>query len=225
MNTGGDATHSCLFNPSLKPTHSVIPYKDIIQVVCKNEYYYSFLHKSYTQLEVQRLPFFCLLFALSTLGVAIKAQRVFPPQRKMAGSRKFELPRCTMDIRICSMRQLPVRFYAYDTIDVANHISDWSAPNFQEDPIPSTGSYCSQRRSGFQAMICCCWHLLCHRCIIFLVEPLQQVGVSLATPKNSQILNLANFANFSKFLQGLFAGSQNGPHSFASKKSKCVQYL
>jgi hypothetical protein len=29
------------------------------------------------------LPFFCLLFALSTLGVAIKAQQVFPPQRKI----------------------------------------------------------------------------------------------------------------------------------------------
>jgi hypothetical protein len=28
------------------------------------------------------LPFFCLLFALFTLGVAIKTQQVFPPQRK-----------------------------------------------------------------------------------------------------------------------------------------------
>ncbi len=50
------------------------------------------------------------------------------------------------------MRQLPVRYYAYGVIGVANHSSDWSAPNFQEDPIHSTGSYCSQRQSGFLAM-------------------------------------------------------------------------
>jgi hypothetical protein len=31
------------------------------------------------------LPFFCLPFVLSTLGVAIKAQRVFPPQWKKFG--------------------------------------------------------------------------------------------------------------------------------------------
>ncbi len=135
MNTGGNGTHSPLFNPSLKPTHSVIPYQDIIQVVCKNKYYYSFLHKNYTQLVVQLLPIFCLLFALSTLGVAIKAQQVFPPQRKIPGSCKCKLLRCMMDVRICLMRQLPVRYYAYGTIGVANHISDWSVPNFQEDPI------------------------------------------------------------------------------------------
>ncbi len=137
MNTGGNGTHSCLFNPSLKPTHSIIPYQDITQVVCKNEYYYSFLHKNYTQPVVQILPFFCFLFALSTLGVAIKAQRVFPPQRKITGSRKCELPWCTMDIRICLMHQLPVWYYAYGMIGVANHGSDWSAPNFQEDLIRS----------------------------------------------------------------------------------------
>ncbi len=134
MNTGRNGTHSCLFNPSLKPTHSKIPYQDIIQVVAKNEYYFSFLHKNYTQLVFQLLPFFCLLFALSTLGVAIKAQGVFPPQRKIAGSRKCDLPWCTMDVRICLMRQLPVRYYAYGTIGVA-HVSDWSTPKFQEDPI------------------------------------------------------------------------------------------
>ncbi len=33
------------------------------------------------------------------------------------------------------MRWLPVRYYTYGTIDVTNHVSDWSAPNFQEDPI------------------------------------------------------------------------------------------
>ncbi len=82
MNTGGNGTHSHLFNPSLKLTHSIIPYQDIVRVVCKNKYYYSFLHKNYTQLVVQLLPFFCLLFALSTLGVAIREQQVFPPQRK-----------------------------------------------------------------------------------------------------------------------------------------------
>ncbi len=153
MNTGGNGTHSCHFNPSLTPTHSIIPYQDIVQVVCKNEYYYSFLHKNYMQLVVQLLPFFCLLFALSTLGVAIKAQKVFPPQRKIAGSRKCKLPLCTMDIRICSMCQLPVWYYAYGMIGVANQVSDWSASNFQEDPIHSTESYCSQRRSGFSAMI------------------------------------------------------------------------
>ena len=121
MNTGGNGTHSHLFNPSLKPTHTVIPYQDIVQVVCKKEYYYSFLHKNYTQLVVQLLPFFCLLFALSTLGVAIKVQRVFLPQSKIAGSRKSKLPRCTMDIRICLIHQLPVRYYDYGTIGVANH--------------------------------------------------------------------------------------------------------
>ncbi len=135
MNTGRNGTHSCLFNPSLKPTHSVIPYQDIVQVVCKNKYYYSFLHKNYTKLVVQLLPFFCLLFALSTLGVAIKAEQVFPPQRKIAGSCKCELPRCTMDIRMCLMHQLPVRYQAYGTIGVANYVSDQGAPKFQEDPI------------------------------------------------------------------------------------------
>ncbi len=135
MNTCGNGTHSRLFNPSLKPTHSVIPYQDIVQVVCKNKYYYSFLHKNHTQLVVQLLRFFCLLFALSTLGVAIKAQCCFPPQRKISGSRKCELPRCMMDVRICLMRLLPVWYYAYSTIGVANHFSDWSASNFQEDSI------------------------------------------------------------------------------------------
>ncbi len=33
------------------------------------------------------------------------------------------------------MRQLPVQYYAYGTIGVANHVSDWSAPKFQEDLI------------------------------------------------------------------------------------------
>ncbi len=33
------------------------------------------------------------------------------------------------------MRQLPVWYYAYGTIGVTNHVSEWSAPNFQEDPI------------------------------------------------------------------------------------------
>ena len=33
------------------------------------------------------------------------------------------------------MHQLPVQYYAYGTIGVANQVSDWSMPNFQEDPI------------------------------------------------------------------------------------------
>ncbi len=33
------------------------------------------------------------------------------------------------------MRQLPVQYYAYGTIGVASLVSDWSAPNFYEDPI------------------------------------------------------------------------------------------
>ncbi len=33
------------------------------------------------------------------------------------------------------MCQLPVRYYAYGTIGVAKHVSDWSMPKFQEDPI------------------------------------------------------------------------------------------
>ncbi len=33
------------------------------------------------------------------------------------------------------MCQLPVWYYAYGTIGVANHVIEWSAPNFQEDPI------------------------------------------------------------------------------------------
>ncbi len=33
------------------------------------------------------------------------------------------------------MRQLQVWYYAYGTIGVANHVSDWSALKFQEDPI------------------------------------------------------------------------------------------
>ncbi len=33
------------------------------------------------------------------------------------------------------MHQLPVWYYAYGTIGVANQVSDWSVPNFQEDPI------------------------------------------------------------------------------------------
>ncbi len=33
------------------------------------------------------------------------------------------------------MRQLPVWYYAYGTIGVTNHVSDWNAPNFYEDPI------------------------------------------------------------------------------------------
>ncbi len=83
MNTGRNGTHSCLFDPSLKPTNSVIPfYQDIVQVACKNKYYYSFLHNNYTQLVVYLLPFVCLLFALSTLSVAIKVQQVFSPQMK-----------------------------------------------------------------------------------------------------------------------------------------------
>ncbi len=36
-----------------------------------------------------------------------------------------------MDIRICLMHQLPVWFYAYSTIVVANHASDLSTPNFR----------------------------------------------------------------------------------------------
>ncbi len=64
IQVGGNGTHSRLFNPSFEPTHSIIPYQDIVQVVCKNEYFYFFLHKHYTQLVVQLLPFLCLLFAL-----------------------------------------------------------------------------------------------------------------------------------------------------------------
>ncbi len=41
--------------------------------------------------------------------------------RKVAGSLKCKLPWCTMDIRI--------RFYAYGMTGVADHVSDWSAPN------------------------------------------------------------------------------------------------
>jgi hypothetical protein len=37
------------------------------------------------------LPFFCLLFASSTLGVAIKVQQVFPPQRKMPKNRTSKI--------------------------------------------------------------------------------------------------------------------------------------
>ncbi len=33
------------------------------------------------------------------------------------------------------MHQLPVRYYTYGTIGVANHDSDWGMPKFQEDPI------------------------------------------------------------------------------------------
>ena len=135
MNTGRNKTRSRRFCPSLKPTHSVIPYQDIVQVVCKNEYYFSLLHKNYMQPVVQLLPFFCILFALSTLGVSIKVQCVFSPQRKIAGSRKCKLPQCTMNVRICLMRQLPVWYNAYGTIGAANHVSDWSVPKFQEDPI------------------------------------------------------------------------------------------
>ncbi len=133
MNTGGNGTHSRLFNPSLRPTHSVILYQDIVQVVCKYEYYYSFLHKKYMQLAlvVQLQPFFYLLFALFRLCVAIKAQQVFPPQRKIAGSRKCKLPQFTIAIRIHLMHQLPVRFYAYGTIGVTYHVSDWRAPTFR----------------------------------------------------------------------------------------------
>ncbi len=32
------------------------------------------------------------------------------------------------------MRQLPVQYYAYGTIGVANYVSDWGASKFQEDP-------------------------------------------------------------------------------------------
>jgi hypothetical protein len=49
----------------------------------------------------------------------------------VAGSCKCKLPQCMMDIRICLMRELPVRFYAYSMIGVANHVSDWSTPNFR----------------------------------------------------------------------------------------------
>jgi hypothetical protein len=49
----------------------------------------------------------------------------------IAGSCKCELTHPTMEFRICLMHYLPVRFYAYGTIGVANHVSDLSAPNFR----------------------------------------------------------------------------------------------
>ncbi len=81
------------------------------------------------------------------------------------------------------MRQLPVQYQAYGMIGVTNHISDWSAPNFQENPICSTGSYCSQRRSGFLAMICCCRHLLCH----CLCSSLQQANKAIIVASTKRL--------------------------------------
>ncbi len=85
ISSGGNHCRSRHF-PFLKPTHSVIPYQDFVQLVCKKRQSTIPFCTRITVVLVQ--PFaclLCLLFALSTLGSCNQRRNeFFLPKRKIA---------------------------------------------------------------------------------------------------------------------------------------------
>ena len=100
--------------PPLKPTNSVIPYQDFVQVACKNELYY--LLFAY-ELHVVLVQLFAFLLLSSICFIYIRycnqrRNKFFLPKRKIAGNGQCKLPQCTM-VRKILLRQLRVRDYAH----------------------------------------------------------------------------------------------------------------